>query len=103
MKYRVTILASGLGATFDTLDECEYWAEVVKGLGKSSYRIQESLMDANGWHDAATCEERISALRESHARLLAIAKRAARCMNNDWPVKQDLVAAISEAEKVSKP
>lgn len=41
MKYRVTILASGLSATFGSREACEYWAEVVQGLGKSSYKIEK--------------------------------------------------------------
>jgi hypothetical protein len=41
MTYQVTILASGQHASFGSIAECEYWAEIVKGLGKSSYRIEE--------------------------------------------------------------
>jgi hypothetical protein len=38
--YKVTILASGINKEFLNASAAERWAEIDKGLGKSSYKVE---------------------------------------------------------------
>ncbi len=40
MTFKAVILASGINKSFRTREEAEYWAEVIKGMGKMSYYIE---------------------------------------------------------------
>jgi hypothetical protein len=44
-KFQATVLASGISKSFATRSEAEYWAEVINGMGKMGYRVEDIGVD----------------------------------------------------------